>query len=99
MPIGFFQDGEEVFAFALAHFLIGEVFGIGLSLRGGFRWRGEFGVGGGEIEVEGAAAGEDDGAFDDVAEFADVAGPIVGLQANDAGLGEARFGGAHILRG
>ena len=100
-PGGFFEDDEEVVAFALPDFVIGEAFeGVGWSRRSGcLRGRREFGFGGGEIELKEAAASENDGAFDDVTQFTDIAGPIVGLQLDDAGLGEAGFGGAEIAGG
>ena len=50
----------------------------------------------GKIEPEGTAASENDGAFNDVAEFTDVPGRIVGLQLDDASLLEAGFGRGQI---
>ena len=80
-PGGFFEDDEEVVAFALPDFVIGEAFeGVGWSRWSGcLRGRREFGFGGGEIELKEAAASENDGAFDDVTQFTDITGPIVGL--------------------
>ncbi len=52
------------------------------------------------IDVDDVAFAEDDGAFDDVAQFADVAGPGVALEGDEGGLGEvgdvAVMGGGEV---
>jgi hypothetical protein len=98
-----FEDGEDVLTFQLAQGEWRRVGrgGEGVPGRGGGRGYGRErgrgrlgGARGGEGEVvgfeEGGRLAEDDGAFDDVLEFADVAGPVVVVEGLEAGVAEAR---------
>ena len=97
-PVGFFKNDQEILAFAPLQFGLGEKFRFGFAHRAGRPARGNRrGLGRRQIEAESSAARENDGAFEHIAQLADVAGPVVALKLNHAGAGQARLGAAHFL--
>ena len=81
---GFTEDAEDVFAFDLFEG------GAALGLRRGIA---DFADGSAEVGTD----GEDDGAFDKVFEFADVAGPVPVDQSAQGFRGDLIDGAAHFL--
>src|ERR1019366_6294138 len=97
-PVRLLQNFHKIVALVLPHFR----FGQDSRRSGSFGARRGCGVSGlrlsgGKIKFKRAAARENDGAFDDVSQFADVSGPIVALKLNDAGAGQTRLGTTHFL--
>src|SRR5882724_3171086 len=81
LPIRLLKNKEEVFAFAPLHFRFGEEFGFGAvrfsrcqARRSGWR------IGHWQVEVQRAAARNDNGSFDHVPQLPNVAGLVVTLQ-------------------
>src|ERR1039458_4068962 len=94
---GAFQRGQDV---VFLDFGQGNHFAAGSGRSGGRGGKGEGGRGGGGRatptgEAEGfglqqaGVAAENDGALDDVLQFAHVAGPVVGLERGHGGVGNA----------
>jgi len=92
-PAGLNERGEHILAAARLRFGFREHRGpapVFQTRFGGRRHRG--GMGYRQIETQGTAAGQNDRAFDDVAQFPDVAGPLVMLQSQQRSSRQPRLG-------
>src|SRR5581483_11710161 len=101
-PVRFFQDAQQVVTLAELKLGFGEKLLFIRSTRrgagsGASRGRGRRSGLERQVELEAAAARQDDRALDHVAQFADVAGPVVALEFHDSGPRKARFGAVQIF--
>ena len=87
-----------VVALAPTHLRLGQNFRFGGVSRWGGRCR-RWRMGHGQIKIQHATARHNDGPFDHVPEFPDIAGPVVALQFHDTGAGQSWLGTTQFFHG